>query len=687
MENFTKSCNFYLIISVLILVTETILLDTCNTPDECESTAKYLMESVDFEVNPCDDFYSFACGNYPKTHPPEYFSISSPQIRMEENKKLIQGSNSDSAEIIKKIVSELGLSGFMENDDEFMRIPQTVPIYPSPEPDNAEFDCARTLARATRITGIETMPLTVTPSPFNKSINVIRLIRPAYDSMLLNLHKERNLKLTKKAVIEMIMHQSISIEGEERPKLRSLPELHTLQGIQDITTVIAKEENSLFPAFNWTRFIEEMFADLKHLPLKLEDPTDMRVIVDDWDDIKTLIRNIHRVNRTVIEKATVYEITAKFIFFIIAGSQNQLKIEGISLPSIASPKLCTKMTTALFEMPVAYVYKDLEMKTHSKHKEEVRAMVEYTRESLAKIIEQSAWMDKKVEKKAMDKLRAMKTYVGYHNVLDKPQNLEKLYNNVNITNNLMETTLQLEQNNLKIKLNKLNVLNDPSDADWFCPPTIDNAYYMRERNAFIVPSAMLGAPVYTDCSKAFNFGTIGLIIAHEMSHGFDLNGRLYNEKGNSENWWDEETTRKYLKKVKCFVDAYDKYDVTINGKTMKSNSSHTINEDIADNGGFKAILYAYRSYSSETGKGLLVPKFENHTHEQLLTLGFANFFCQSYSSFGALFYKINGIRRDVHSPNKIRVNGVLMHSEEFPKIWNCPKGSNMNPFGEKCSLW
>ncbi|XP_065211522.1 neprilysin-like [Planococcus citri] len=159
-------------------------------------------------------------------------------------------------------------------------------------------------------------------------------------------------------------------------------------------------------------------------------------------------------------------------------------------------------------------------------------------------------------------------------------------------------------------------------------------------------------------------------------------GRHYNEIGDVEDWWQSDTLSSYEEKAQCFVDAYGNHSSNFGNITQTTDSVHSLGENIADNGGFRESLLAYRRCVAKYGEEPILPHFENFTHEQLLTLAFANVWCENPTKLSA-----EKIRKDEHSPRPFRVNVVFQNSEEFADIWKCPKGSKMNPNKEKCSIW
>lgn len=176
-----------------------------------------------------------------------------------------------------------------------------------------------------------------------------------------------------------------------------------------------------------------------------------------------------------------------------------------------------------------------------------------------------------------------------------------------------------------------------------------------------------------------NYGAIGTVLGHELTHGFDNSGRHFDSNGNVRQWWTNETIFEYTEKTECFIKHYnDYYEIEVDDHI---DGERTLGENIADNGGLREAVVAYERWKARHGQELLLPGFTHLTHEQLVFLSFAHVWCEAYTPLS-----LEWIMQDSHCPGHVRVHGVLKNSDEFSKAWKCPVGSNMNP-AEKCRLW
>merc|ERR1712170_48060 len=158
------------------------------------------------------------------------------------------------------------------------------------------------------------------------------------------------------------------------------------------------------------------------------------------------------------------------------------------------------------------------------------------------------------------------------------------------------------------------------------PPTV-NAYYTPTKNQIVFPAGIMQSPFFNvKYPKSINFGAMGVVMGHELSHAFDDQGREYDQDGNMRDWWNNVTLEQFETRTKCIEDQYSKYFIS----AQNVSGTLTLGENIADNGGLKTAYYAYKSWLSEHGSmpELPLPGL-NHTHDQLFFLSFAQVWCSA----------------------------------------------------------
>ncbi|XP_034517668.1 endothelin-converting enzyme 2 isoform X7 [Ailuropoda melanoleuca] len=218
----------------------------------------------------------------------------------------------------------------------------------------------------------------------------------------------------------------------------------------------------------------------------------------------------------------------------------------------------------------------------------------------------------------------------------------------------------------------------PSRDQWSMTPQTVNAYYLPTKNEIVFPAGILQAPFYTrNHPKALNFGGIGVVMGHELTHAFDDQGREYDKEGNLRPWWQNESLAAFRNHAACMEEQYSQYQV--NGERL--NGRQTLGENIADNGGLKAAYNAYKAWLRKHGEEQQLPAV-GLTNHQLFFVGFAQVWCSVRTPESSH----EGLVTDPHSPARFRVLGTLSNSRDFLRHFGCPVGSPMNP-GQLCEVW
>ncbi|KAH9503342.1 Endothelin-converting enzyme 1 [Bulinus truncatus] len=170
---------------------------------------------------------------------------------------------------------------------------------------------------------------------------------------------------------------------------------------------------------------------------------------------------------------------------------------------------------------------------------------------------------------------------------------------------------------------------------------------------------------------------MGVVMGHELTHGFDDQGREYDKNGNLKPWWDPAAVKRFKDKTQCMVNQYSNY--RLHGESERGRQ--TLGENIADNGGLKSAYYAYQKWVEHNGKEQLLPAV-GLSHEQLFFLSFAQVWCWNSKPESDHMQVLT----DPHSPAKFRVIGPLSNSPDFAKVYKCSEKSKMNP-KQKCEVW
>lgn len=311
-----------------------------------------------------------------------------------------------------------------------------------------------------------------------------------------------------------------------------------------------------------------------------------------------------------------------------------------------------------------------------KSKERAEEMIYSIRNAFKDNLPDLSWMDDRTRQLAREKADHINQMIGFPDFILNPEKLNGKYEGLELDeNNYFENNIKVNVLSLRENMEKIN--KPANKTEWEMTPPMVNAYYTPTKNQIVFPAGILQTPFY-DLSypNSLNYGAMGVVMGHELTHAFDDQGREYDKDGNLYQWWFNETLKNFEERVKCFVDQYSSYKV----EDSHLNGKQTLGENIADNGGLKAAFRAYEKWA-EVNPEPRLPGL-NLTSKQLFFVGFAQVWC-SISTPEALKLQV---LNDPHAPAQFRVIGTLSNSHEFAREFNCPVGSNMNP-EKKCVVW
>jgi putative endopeptidase len=293
------------------------------------------------------------------------------------------------------------------------------------------------------------------------------------------------------------------------------------------------------------------------------------------------------------------------------------------------------------------------------------------------------WMSEETRKKALTKLDGMVNKVGYPDQWRDYSALQV------VRGDLLGNTLRASTFEFRRRLAKIG--KPVERGEWgMTPPTV-NAYYSSRVNDINFPAGILQPPFYdADGDIAANYGGIGAVMGHEMTHGFDDAGRHFDQDGNLKDWWTAEDAAAFEGRAACLANEYSGFtavdDVKVNGRL-------TLGENIADNGGLRLAFAAFRRALTRAGgtagaggrsAGPAAPDRDGYTPEQRFFIGYAQTWCGNATEADERRRALT----DPHSPGEFRVNGVIVNQPEFATAFSCPAGAPMAPPPEKvCRVW
>lgn len=303
-------------------------------------------------------------------------------------------------------------------------------------------------------------------------------------------------------------------------------------------------------------------------------------------------------------------------------------------------------------------------------KQRMEVLVQNLMKAYSQSIDKLDWMSPTTKVQAQKKLASFAVKIGYPNKW-------RDYSALEIKNNdLIGNVIRSREFEHQYALNKLG---KPVDRDeWGMTPQTINAYYNASLNEIVFPAAILQPPFFDmDADDAVNYGAIGAIIGHEISHGFDDQGSQFDELGNMKNWWTAEDHRKFKEKTNTLVAQYNAYEPI---KGYHVNGELTLGENIADNSG---LAIAYKAYQLSLN-GKTAPVLDNLTGEQRFYIGWA----QAWRSKITDAMQVEFLKRDPHSPDKVRGNATLLNQAPFYDAFHIQQGDKMYlPANKRVNIW
>jgi putative endopeptidase len=333
-------------------------------------------------------------------------------------------------------------------------------------------------------------------------------------------------------------------------------------------------------------------------------------------------------------------------------------------------KRCVQSTNLGLGMALGEMYVDKVFGPDNKTR--TLNMVQAIEQAMRQDIGQLPWMSEATKQQAFEKLEAIVNNIGYP---DKWRD----YSTVTVArDDYAGNTRRAAAFEVKREYNKIQ---KPTDRkDWSMTPQTVNAYYRPSMNDINFPAGILQPPFYSsDMDDAVNYGAIGVVIGHELTHGFDDQGRKYDAEGNLKDWWTPADAKAFEERASCIAEEYSSFVAVRDDKgEVKLNGKLTLGENTADNGGLKL---AYMALMNIIGNTPVAP-IDGYTPQQRFFLAYGQIWCQNVTPQRARVLAIT----DPHSPGRWRVNGAVQNSSAFQDAFSCKAGQPMvrDP---ACRVW
>lgn len=674
--------------------------------------ARFVQANIDPTIQPCQDFYSFACGGWLRRHgiPEDKLSYGIITAIGEHNEEKLQrlllepirrhGPNSAERKVKEfyrsciniKEIDKLGSSPMTEVLDscggwDLVGAPPGAAGWETEgAPQRPDFNELLYRTQGVYSTAVF-FSLTVNVDDKNSSRNAIRIDQEGLTLPERSLYlgqDEDSVKIL--AAYKALMERLLSMLGAINPTENSkeIIELETrLANItvseyddqrKDISTmynrITLRQLQRIAPSLHWKRLLDRIFNDSF-----LEDE---EIVVLATDYIQKVSDIIKTTSKRVLHNYMLWRIVAALSEHLTTAFRSTIhefsrEIDGTE-QQLELGRLCLTQANKHFGMALGALFVQQHFSSQSKAK--VQELVEDIKHSLDLRLQELDWMDEATKDAARAKLKHMMVMTGYPDFLLKPELIDQEYGFDVDEKTYFKNILNSIKFNIKLSVKKIH--EEVDKTAWLLPPQALNAYYLPNKNQMVFPAGILQPTLYNpEFPQSLNYGGIGAIIGHELTHGYDDWGGQYDRHGNLKQWWTEESYRKFQRKAECIVKLYDNFTVY----NQKVNGRLTLGENIADMGGLKLSYYAYQKWVREHGPERPLPGLK-YTHEQLLFIAFAQNWCMKRRSQSIYLQLLT----DKHAPEHYRVIGSVSQFDEFARVFHCSKGSPMNPV-DKCSVW
>ncbi|XP_017119291.1 neprilysin-1 [Drosophila elegans] len=681
-------------------------LDNICMSQECVRTAASLLSAMDLNADPCEDFFQYACGTWNKMHPiPEdRSSISTFEVLSDQQQVILRA-------VLEEPIDERDNQATIKAKTFFkscMDIPQIRKIgtgklkqvlqslggWPVIERDwRAPKDLSvERLMGLLRLNYSEPVmiELYVGADDKNSSVNILQMDQLQYALPSRDYYLKESSANDRRAYHRYMTQVSLLLGADPATAASELEQVVLFEtqlvnvslaeaDRHDTSTVYRKmslpELQRMVPEVQWQEYLQAALGP--GIPLQADEP----LVTYGLQYLTEMGKILARTDRRVVHNYMLWRLVMSLMSHMIDEYQRERVEFRKILMGIQSERTrwsqCVEWTNKKLGVAVGALF--IRDNFNQESKEVALEMIHTIRAAFNELLAENHWMDDETRAVAKEKADSMNERIGYPELLTNATELEQEYVNLtivpdNFINNVL-SILQWESEKM------LRLLRQPVDKEkWTTEPAVVNAFYNPNKNDIVFPAGILQPLFYSQhFPKSLNYGGIGVVIGHEITHGFDDKGRQFDKEGNMMQWWNNATIEAFRERTQCVIDQYSRYK--INEVDMFMDGRMTQGENIADNGGLKQAFRAYKKWETLHGREQQLPGL-NMTHDQLFFLNYAQIWCGSMRPEDAL----TKIRSAVHSPGFVRVLGPLSNSRDFAHAYNCPLGSTMNP-AEKCSVW
>uniref|UniRef100_A0A4D5R8Y8 Neprilysin n=1 Tax=Scolopendra viridis TaxID=118503 RepID=A0A4D5R8Y8_SCOVI len=701
-------------------VTEVNGTDLCVTP-ECINAAAILLNSVNLSVNPCNDFYTFACGGWMENHPipDEKSRIGSFDVldeKITQNYKVLLSAPIDDSDSEATMKAKKMYTACLDQESVWnITVPSILnemkkygdwPIITSNWSEkNFDWINVQATLKRTPPSPVESVSIIIgidiTFDAKNTSQNIIYFDQPTLGlnrDYLLNPQNYSRVINAFKTLVRQVatvfakyqnvtpVDENLTLDIEEMIDLQtniakiSLPPADKRKKDLIYHKMSIKELNNITKnEIDWLRLTNILFNNITNIT------EEELVVVNDKNYAIQMVDLLNSTSPRTIANYMMWRFMHPLLKHMSREVQQYYFQYSKVLTGVASEKPRWKDCTNEVDEGLGMALGSMFVKKYfpEKSKQAAEKMIENIRSEFLVMLRSVDWMDEKTRHAAIEKGNRIADNIGYPSWIVKPDKLDEYFKEVSISQDNYYENLRSTAE--RESLEDLRSLRDqPVDkTKWYMTPGTVNAYYSPELNSINFPAGILQNPFYSEGNPmALNYGGIGAVIGHEITHGFDDEGRLYDKEGNLDKWWSPDVTQHFTQKAQCYIDQYGSF-CPPELKGLCLNGNLTLGENIADNGGIKSAYKAYKEWIKNNGEEPRLPGLEKFSMEKLFFLGFGQVWCAQVRTE----YLLNAVFKDPHSPPKYRVLGTISNSEDFASVFQCAEGTPMNRGNNRCKLW
>ena len=671
------------------LVLLTLMTTACTNPQQ---TTGIHPENLDTTVVPQNDFYQFACGGWMANNPltPEYSRFGSFDKLGLQNLEQVNGLIQEIADKVKgerlkvkdgSIEQKIGDMYNLAMDTARRDAEGIAPVQPTLD-EIAAIESREQLSVALgKAMDYSLWAMYVDADAMNSSMNIMNEYQAGFslgekEYYIDEDEHTRSIRAAYVTYVEKMFdlfgfdHAAERAQTVLRMETRLAKAAYSNVELRDpqrnYNKMSINELQALVPQVDWKAYFAALGVELDSLSIgqipHLQEAGKM-LADEPLDDLKTLF------SWQVIEGAASYLTTeiymTSFDFYgrVLSGTEEPRPLWKRAVGIVNGT-----LGEAVGQMYVAKYFPE-------ENKARMLALVKNLQKALGIRIENLAWMSRETKDKALEKLNAMTIKIGYPDEWRDYSKLEINAENTYYAN--LQRAAKFEQDY------SLSYLGKPVDKKkWYMTPQTVNAYYNPSSNEICFPAGILQYPFFDmSADDAFNYGAIGVVIGHEMTHGFDDQGCQFDKDGNMINWWTEEDKAAFDARTKVMEEAFNKIEVA---PGVHANGAFTLGENIADHGGLQVSYLAFTLNEEAKAEKDRLQERDGFTPQQRFFLAYANVWAGNIRPEEIL----QRTKSDPHSLGRWRVNGALPQINAWYEAWNVTEESPMYIAPEdRVSIW